>query len=277
MGKGVEKMKSRSRIKMIWILSLILMMTVASAATAMAVDTGRLELYMKYTNVRFDVYKVGNYLVENGNRNAILTEEFKDAGIDLNELWADASETRQEATILQNFVKANRPAAHMSGVNVSAYSEAGSPYTGRAVIDGLGDGVYLFVKSGGDARLEVTPFIAAMPYLDQEKQTWSYSVKAYPKSSYTPSGGGGDDGDDGGGGDRPPGSSGTQVEIPEGDVPLASWTIPEEPVPLAGIPKMGDMGVTAYLLCALAASAAGMIALWRGRKCRKDEENWKKA
>lgn len=273
-------MRSRSSIKMIWILSLILMMTVASAATAMAVDTGRLELYMKYTNVRFDVYKVGNYLVENGSRNAVLTEEFKDAGIDLNELWADASETRQEATILENFVRTNRPAAYMSGLDVSAYTESGSSYTGRAVIDGLEDGVYLFVKSGGDARLEVTPFVATMPYLDQESQTWSYSVKAYPKSSYTPSGGGGGGGgggSSGGGGGGPQGSSGTQVEIPGGEVPLASWTIPEEPVPLAGIPKMGDMGVTAYLLYALAASAAGMIALWRGRKCRKDEENWKKA
>lgn len=245
------------------------MMTVASAATAMAVDTGRLELYMKYTNVRFDVYKVGDYFVEDGSRNAVLTEEFKDAGVDLNKLWADASETRQEAAILQNFVKVNRPAAHIGGVNVSAYSESNSSYTGRAVIDGLEDGVYLFVKSGGDARLEVTPFIATMPYLNQESQTWSYFVKAFPKCSYTPSGGGG-------GGGRPPGSSGTQVEILEGEVPLASWMIPEEPVPLAGIPKMGDMGVTAYLLCALAASAAGMIALWRGRKCRKDEENWKK-
>lgn len=274
-GKGVL-MEIRFRLKRILALSLIFMMT--AGFPARADEVRRVDIYLDYSNITLDVYRVGTYDEEAGNRTAALTGEFGDSGEDLGRIWENASSHHEVAADLYEFAVENRVKPYRNSVAVrNSYGDNGK--RGKAVVENLEDGIYLFVKSGGSGRISVTPFILTVPYYDQDTSAWLYVIEAYPKCEYKPgSSGGGDGGGDGGGngGGNPPGKA---VDIPPSDVPNAAFPdspirvpIEEEPVPLAVIPKLGDSGMAGYLLVALVAAAAGLAAIKKGRKyCGQDE------
>lgn len=266
-------MKGKFLEKRIWMISLVLLMTVSSVMTALGAGSGRMELLLKNRNITFDIYKVGEYEESGGEYRASLTEDFEDSGVDLNDLWTDAAKTRQESQALRQYVGRYHPSAYRSGVAAEKNQDSGITYAGKVVVEDLEDGVYLFVKSGGNRRVTVSPFLVTMPYPDESTGTWSYDVKAFPKSEEDSGRGdggddGGGDGGDGGGGNPP----NEIIVIEEEGPPLTNLEIPDEPVPLTGIPKLGDLGIAGYLAAALAAGIAGSAALWRGRKYREDEE-----
>lgn len=265
------------------ILALALIMTLLFLPAAMAAGSGTVELFLKYQDVTFDIYRVGDYEAGGSSRNAALTPEFEKSKVALSQIWADASGSRQVAEKLAKYAHAKRPAAYRSGLGVIPYTDPSGVYSGKSALEDLEDGIYLFVKSGGDKRLEVEPFIVPMPYLDEAEQTWNYYVKAYPKCEHKPGGGGGRDNPPGNPPSTPPSNPPSNppfgppdtplVIIQEGPPPLAGLTILPEPTPLATIPKLGDAGAAGYLIAALAAAVAGGGALLRGRKYRKDEED----
>lgn len=266
-------MSIKSKLKKIWILSLVFLMTLASIA--MAAETRRIDIYLEYKNVTLNVYRIGSYDEVQGNRTAALTSEVAGSGVDINRIWKNASEIHDVAETLEAYVKANKVTPYRTNLPVTASSEEAGK-SGKAVIEDLEDGIYLFIKSGGFSRVTITPFILTVPYYDKEAASWLYTMKVYPKCGYLSSPGGSDS--PGGGGGNPPGGTTTTITPP--GVPLASIStdsplIPIEdlPVPLAGIPKMGDMGAGGYLLAAFVMSAIGLLALKKGRKYKNRDEN----
>lgn len=272
-GKGVL-MEIRYRLKRILALSLIFMMT--AGFPARADEVRRVDIYLDYSNITLDVYRVGTYDVESGTRTAALTGEFAASGEDLGKIWENASLHHEVAENLSGFAVENQIKPYRNDVTVkNSAGENGK--RGKAVVENLEDGIYLFVKSGGSGRISVTPFILTVPYYDQDTSAWLYVIEAYPKCESKPgSSGGGDDGGGGNGGGNPPGKT---VDIPPSDVPNAAFPdspirVPLEdgPVPLAVIPKLGDSGMTGYLLAGLAAAVAGLAAIKKGRKyCGQDD------
>ncbi len=265
-------MSTKSKLKRIWMLSLAFLVMLSSIV--MAAETRRIDIYLEYKDVTLNVYRIGSYDEVQGNRTAVLAYEVVGSGVDIIRIWKSASEIHDVAEALETYVKANQVEPYRTNLPVAASSEeAGKP--GKAVVEDLEDGIYLFIKSGGSARVTITPFILTVPYYDKEAASWLYTMKVYPKCGYISSPGG-SSGD--GGGDNPPGI--TTTTITSSDVPLASISadsplipIEDSPVPLAGIPKMGDMGVAGYLSAAFVMSAIGLLALGKGRKYKNRDEN----
>lgn len=257
-------MAIRFKLKRIWVLSLVFMMAAVFPVMADGGRTSdrRIDIYLDYNDVTLNVYRIGTYDEVSGSRMAALTDEFLPSGIDIERIWENAASVHEVASDLSDYAAANHMAPYRKAAVGSSSEEPGK--RGKAVVGNLEDGVYLFVKAGGSLRVTVAPFILTMPYYDPDMTGWFYTVKAYPKCEYRPGG------SSGGGSDSPGGKT---VTITPSDVPAAVFpdspiwnTIEDGPVPLANIPKLGDMGMAGYLLAALAAGVAGMAATRKGRK-----------
>lgn len=271
----------KSKLKRIWILSLLFM--IAWISTAAAAETGKIDIYLEYKNVTLNVYKIGTYDEVQGTRKAVLNSEYAGSGMDIDRIWTNASEIHAVAEALETYVRANQITPYQRDLQVKASTEEAGKQ-GKATIDNLEDGIYLFFKSGGSSRVTITPFILTMPYYDKDAAAWQRSFKVYSKCGYDDGGGGnggGDGGNGGGNGDNGSGNGGSEnpstTTIFSSDVPLASFqpdtqTIEDLPVPLAGLPKLGDMGAGGYLIAAFAAACAGLAAMGKGRKYRNRDE-----
>ena len=131
--------------------------------------------------------------------------------------------------------------------------------------------------------MTVSPFLTTLPVLDEETDTWNYTVNCYPKSQAdtpdtpdNPGGGGGGSTGGGGGGRTDLTDPGTATIINGGSVPQAGLDggegedpilIEEEGVPLFALPKTGDDSATyGMLIGIMVLAAAGGVLMLRKRK-----------
>ena len=158
-------MTIKSKLNKICVLSLIFMM--AASSVIMAAENRRVEIYLDYTNVTLNVYKIGTYDDVSGARTAILTDEFAASGTDIERIWDNASAIHDVAAELETYVRTHKPVPYREDVGVAIYGDEPGK-KGRALIEDMEDGVYLFIKSSGSSRITITPFILTMPYYDKD-------------------------------------------------------------------------------------------------------------
>ena len=224
------------------------------------------------------VYKAGEWDGTKGQYK--LTAAFSGSGADITKLDTGAAVAAASKT-LDEYASAQKLA------------EAGKQTTsnGEASFSGLSTGLYLVCQRKGESdNVTITPFLTTLPVLDEETDSWNYTVKCYPKSqadsTTTPDddnqGGGGGTGTPGGGsssgesGGRPQRDPGTTTMIGDDPAPQAGLTsgdgeipieIEEEGVPLFALPKTGDESATyGMLISVMVLAAVGGVLMFRKRK-----------
>ena len=215
------------------------------------------------------VYHVGEWDGTKGQYT--LTERFAGSGADITSLET-ADDVRNASRILDAYA-ASRNLAETAKQTTS---------NGEATFTGLSTGLYLVCQRRGDSdNVTVSPFLTTLPVLDEETDTWNYTVNCYPKSQADTT----DDPNQGGGGgssssDRVNGTVHTTT-INEENVPLAPGPdsdaamipdtvaiIAEDEVPLAALPKTGE-GRNVSILVFISGLAA---ALYLAIGSRKEKE-----
>ena len=220
------------------------------------------------------VYHVGEWDGTKGQYT--LTERFAGSGADITGLET-ADDVRNASRILDEYA-ASQNLAETAKQTTS---------NGEATFTGLSTGLYLVCQRRGDSdNVTVSPFLTTLPVLDEETDTWNYTVNCYPKSQAdtpdtpdNPGGGGGGGSTGGGDGGRTQTdltNPGTTTVIDEGAVPQGGLDggegedpilIEEEGVPLFALPKTGDDCVTYGMLIGLMVlAAAGGVLMLRKRK-----------
>lgn len=218
------------------------------------------------------VYHVGEWDGTKGQYT--LTERFAGSGADITSLET-ADDVRNASRILDEYA-ASQNLAETAKQTTS---------NGEATFTGLSTGLYLVCQRRGDSdNVTVSPFLTTLPVLDEETDTWNYTVNCYPKSQTdtpdTPdnpgSGGGGGSTGGGGGGRTDLTDPGTTTIINEGSVPQGGLDggegedpifIEEEGVPLFALPKTGDDSATyGMLIGIMVLAAAGGVLMLRKRK-----------
>ena len=218
------------------------------------------------------VYHVGEWDGTKGQYT--LTERFAGSGADITGLET-ADDVRNASRILDAYA-ASRNLAETAKQTTS---------NGEATFTGLSTGLYLVCQRRGDSdNVTVSPFLTTLPVLDEETDTWNYTVNCYPKSQAdtpdTPdnpgSGGGGGSNGGGGGGRTDLTDPETTTIINEGSVPQGGLEggegedpilIEEEGVPLFALPKTGDDSATyGMLIGIMVLAAAGGVLMLRKRK-----------
>ena len=218
------------------------------------------------------VYHVGEWDGTKGQYT--LTERFAGSGADITSLETadavlNASRTLDEYAASQNLAETAKQTTS----------------NGEATFTGLSTGLYLVCQRRGNSdNVTVSPFLTTLPVLDEETDTWNYTVNCYPKSQAdtpdTPdnpgSGGGGGSTGGGGGGRTDLTDPGTTTIINEGSVPQGGLDggegedpilIEEEGVPLFALPKTGDDSATyGMLIGIMVLAAAGGVLMLRKRK-----------
>lgn len=218
------------------------------------------------------VYKAGEWDGTKGQYK--LTSAFSGSGADITKLdtgaaVAAASKTLDEYAMAQNLTEAGKQTTS----------------NGEASFSGLSTGLYLVCQRKGESdNVTVSPFLTTLPVLDEETDSWNYTVKCYPKSQAdTPSnpgddnqGGGGGGTTGGGGGGRTQRDPGTTTMIGDDPAPQAGLTsgdgeipieIEEEGVPLFALPKTGDDSATyGMLISVMVLAAVGGVLMFRKRK-----------
>ena len=218
------------------------------------------------------VYKAGEWDGTKGQYK--LTSLFAGSGADITKLdtgaaVAAASKTLDEYAVAQNLTEAGKQTTS----------------NGEASFSGLSTGLYLVCQRKGESdNVTVSPFLTTLPVLDEETDSWNYTVKCYPKSQAdTPSnpgddnqGGGGGGTTGGGGGGRTQRDPGTTTMIGDDPAPQAGLTsgdgeipieIEEEGVPLFALPKTGDDSATyGMLISVMVLAAVGGVLMFRKRK-----------
>ena len=218
------------------------------------------------------VYKAGEWDGTKGQYK--LTSVFADSGADITKLDTGAAVAAASKT-LDEYASAQK------------LTEAGKQTTsnGEASFSGLSTGLYLVCQRKGESdNVTVSPFLTTLPVLDEETDSWNYTVKCYPKSQAdTPSnpgddnqGGGGGGTTGGGGGGRTQRDPGTTTMIGDDPAPQAGLTsgdgeipieIEEEGVPLFALPKTGDDSATyGMLISVMVLAAVGGVLMFRKRK-----------
>ena len=226
------------------------------------------------------IYKAGEW--DGAKGQYTLTEPFAGSGADIASL-----ETAEDVLTASRALD-----AYASEKNLP---EAGKQTTsnGEATFTGLSTGLYLVCQRRGDSdNVTVSPFLTTLPVLDEETDTWNYTVNCYPKSQAdtpdTPdnpgggggggsTGGGGSSGGDGGRNQTDLTNSGTTTVIDEGAVPQGGLDggagedpilIEEEGVPLFALPKTGDDSATYGMLIGLMvlAAAGGVLMFWKRKE-----------
>ena len=219
------------------------------------------------------VYHVGEWDGTKGQYT--LTERFAGSGADIDSLET-ADDVRNASRILDAYA-ASRNLAETAKQTTS---------NGEATFTDLSTGLYLVCQRRGDSdNVTVSPFLTTLPVLDEETDTWNYTVNCYPKSQAdtpdTPdnpgSGGGGGSNGGGGGGRTDLTDPGTTTIINEGSVPQGGLDggegedpilIEEEGVPLFALPKTGDDSATYGMLIGIMvlAAAGGVLMLWKRKE-----------
>ena len=218
------------------------------------------------------VYHVGEWDGTKGQYT--LTERFAGSGADITGLET-ADDVRNASRILDEYA-ASQNLAETAKQTTS---------NGEATFTGLSTGLYLVCQRRGDSdNVTVSPFLTTLPVLDEETDTWNYTVNCYPKSQAdtpdtpdNPGGGGGGGSTGGGGGGRTDLTDpGTTTIINEGSVPQGGLDggegedpilIEEEGVPLFALPKTGDDSATyGMLIGIMVLAAAGGVLMLRKRK-----------
>ena len=219
------------------------------------------------------VYHVGEWDGTKGQYT--LTERFAGSGADITSLET-ADDVLNASRILDEYA-ASQNLAETAKQTTS---------NGEATFTGLSTGLYLVCQRRGDSdNVTVSPFLTTLPVLDEETDTWNYTVNCYPKSQAdtpdTPdnpgSGGGGGSNGGGGGGRTDLTDPGTTTIINEGSVPQGGLDggegedpilIEEEGVPLFALPKTGDDSATYGMLIGIMvlAAAGGVLMLWKRKE-----------
>ena len=218
------------------------------------------------------VYHVGEWDGTKGQYT--LTERFAGSGADITGLET-ADDVRNASRILDEYA-ASQNLAETAKQTTS---------NGETTFTGLSTGLYLVCQRRGDSdNVTVSPFLTTLPVLDEETDTWNYTVNCYPKSQAdtpdtpdNPGGGGGGGSTGGGGGGRTDLTDpGTTTIINEGSVPQGGLDggegedpilIEEEGVPLFALPKTGDDSATyGMLIGIMVLAAAGGVLVLRKRK-----------
>ena len=217
------------------------------------------------------VYHVGEWDGTKGQYT--LTERFAGSGADITSLETadavlNASRTLDEYAASQNLAETAKQTTS----------------NGEVTFTGLSTGLYLVCQRRGDSdNVTVSPFLTTLPVLDEETDTWNYTVNCYPKSQAdtpdtpdNPGGGGGGSTGGGGGGRTDLTDPGTTTIINEGSVPQGGLDggegedpilIEEEGVPLFALPKTGDDSATyGMLIGIMVLAAAGGVLMLRKRK-----------
>ena len=209
------------------------------------------------------VYHVGEWDGTKGQYT--LTERFAGSGADITSLET-ADDVRNASRILAEYA-ASQNLAETAKQTTS---------NGEATFTGLSTGLYLVCQRRGDSdNVTVSPFLTTLPVLDEETDTWNYTVNCYPKSQTdtpdTPDNPGG-----GGGGRTDLTDPGTTTIINEGSVPQGGLDggegedpilIEEAGVPLFALPKTGDDSATyGMLIGIMVLAAAGGVLMLRKRK-----------
>lgn len=218
------------------------------------------------------VYHVGEWDGTKGQYT--LTERFAGSGADITGLET-ADDVLNASRILDAYA-VSRNLAETAKQTTS---------NGEATFTGLSTGLYLVCQRRGDSdNVTVSPFLTTLPVLDEETDTWNYTVNCYPKSQAdtpdtpdNPGGGGGGSTGGGGGGRTDLTDPGTTTIINEGSVPQAGLDggegedpilIEEEGVPLFALPKTGDDSATYGMLIGIMvlAAAGGALMLWKRKE-----------
>ena len=218
------------------------------------------------------VYHVGEWDGTKGQYT--LTERFAGSGADITGLET-ADDVLNASRILDEYA-ASRNLAETAKQTTS---------NGEATFTGLSTGLYLVCQRRGDSdNVTVSPFLTTLPVLDEETDTWNYTVNCYPKSQAdtpdtpdNPGGGGGGSTGGGGGGRTDLTDPGTTTIINEGSVPQAGLDggegedpilIEEEGVPLFALPKTGDDSATYGMLIGIMvlAAAGGVLMFWKRKE-----------
>ena len=216
------------------------------------------------------VYHVGEWDGTKGQYT--LTERFAGSGADITSLET-ADDVLNASRILDEYATSQN----------LAETAKQTTSNGEATFTGLSTGLYLVCQRRGDSdNVTVSPFLTTLPVLDEETDTWNYTVNCYPKSQAdtpdtpdNPGGGGGSTGG-GGGGRTDLTDPGTTTIINEGSVPQGGLDggegedpilIEEAGVPLFALPKTGDDSATyGMLIGIMVLAAAGGVLMLRKRK-----------
>ena len=216
------------------------------------------------------VYHVGEWDGTKGQYT--LTERFAGSGADITSLET-ADDVLNASRILD---------AYAASQNLAETAKQ-TTSNGEVTFTGLSTGLYLVCQRRGDSdNVTVSPFLTTLPVLDEETDTWNYTVNCYPKSQAdtpdtpdNPGGGGGSTGG-GGGGRTDLTDPGTTTIINEGSVPQGGLDggegedpilIEEAGVPLFALPKTGDDSATyGMLIGIMVLAAAGGVLMLRKRK-----------
>ena len=217
------------------------------------------------------VYHVGEWDGTKGQYT--LTERFAGSGADITSLET-ADDVLNASRILD---------AYAASQNLAETAKQ-TTSNGEVTFTGLSTGLYLVCQRRGDSdNVTVSPFLTTLPVLDEETDTWNYTVNCYPKSQAdtpdtpdNPGGGGGGSTGGGGGGRTDLTDPGTTTIINEGSVPQGGLDggegedpilIEEEGVPLFALPKTGDDSATyGMLIGIMVLAAAGGVLMLRKRK-----------
>ena len=217
------------------------------------------------------VYHVGEWDGTKGQYT--LTERFAGSGADITGLET-AADVLNASRILDEYATSQN----------LAETAKQTTSNGEATFTGLSTGLYLVCQRRGDSdNVTVSPFLTTLPVLDEETDTWNYTVNCYPKSQAdtpdtpdNPGGGGGGSTGGGGGGRTDLTDPGTATIINGGSVPQAGLDggegedpilIEEEGVPLFALPKTGDDSATyGMLIGIMVLAAAGGVLMLRKRK-----------
>ncbi len=290
MKKNRKKRKMAAFLTALLLTALCLCQAVFAADTAGIDPTRQASLHIDLKEVgvtstdktaSIAIYKAGEW--DGAKGQYTLTEPFAGSGADIASL-----ETAEDVLTASRALD-----AYASEKNLP---EAGKQTTsnGEATFTGLSTGLYLVCQRRGDSdNVTVSPFLTTLPVLDEETDTWNYTVNCYPKSQAdtpdtpdNPGGGGGGGGSTGGGGSSGGDggrsqtdltNSGTTTVIDEGAVPQGGLDggagedpilIEEEGVPLFALPKTGDDSATYGMLIGLMvlAAAGGVLMFWKRKE-----------
>ena len=281
MKKNRKKRKMAAFLTALLLTALCLCQAVFAADTAGIDPTRQASLHIDLKEVGttttdktavIAVYHVGEWDGTKGQYT--LTERFAGSGADITGLET-ADDVLNASRILDAYA-VSRNLAETAKQTTS---------NGEATFTGLSTGLYLVCQRRGDSdNVTVSPFLTTLPVLDEETDTWNYTVNCYPKSQAdtpdtpdNPGGGGGGSTGGGGGGRTDLTDPGTTTIINEGSVPQAGLDggegedpilIEEEGVPLFALPKTGDDSATYGMLIGIMvlAAAGGALMLWKRKE-----------
>lgn len=152
-------------------------------ALAVTVDygrTGALQVQLETTSLREDwsgieisLYRIGEIENPSGDLRYRVSGAFSECGVALD--YQNASEAETAARQIE---------AYISGKAIVPMAVAATDTAGLAVFADLDPGVYFAHKTGGDAQIDLIPFIVSVPYY--KDGALLYEVPVNPKMEIRP-------------------------------------------------------------------------------------------